>query len=263
MPVERKLPSVSGSRELPLFYRRPVPLTLDDYQDKGLAAQGSDYSFSATTAIVPLYTDEFPKAAECYPIVFTDDECPMPVAVLGLRECNLFVCGNGTWRTGCYVPAYVERYPFIAMVAGDGATYLAVDAASNHLVQLPRNRNDAVVTPLFEKNGEAAPATRAAAHRCEQLVARTRETRRFTSALVDAGALGSRIVHVRASGGSQIALRGFHVVDEAVLGSLEAGTMAEWERNGWKSLIDLHRMSAAKNWQVLVDLELRRTPLHA
>lgn len=261
MSMQRKLPSGNEGQNLPLFYREPVPLTFEDYQDKGLASQGSDYSFSASTAVVPLCVDEFSRAGECYPIVFTDDESPLPIAVLGLRKRNLFVCGNGTWRAGCYVPAYVERYPFIAMVAGDGATYLAVDAASDHVVQLPRSRNSAEVAPLFEKNGEAASATRTAAQRCERLVTRTRETRRFTSALADAGVLGSPTVHVRASGGSQIALCGFRVVDQVVLGGLEARTIAAWARSGWNSLIDTHRRSA-ENWQVLVDLELRREPFH-
>ena len=58
---------------------------------------------------------EFPEAALHYPLVFSArDGKHSAHAITGhTAGRNGFVDGDGRWRAGAYVPAYVRRYPFI------------------------------------------------------------------------------------------------------------------------------------------------------
>src|SRR4029453_11145526 len=107
-------PTVQDRRQLPLFFRRPELLEAGKHGDLQLADQW-DYSFAADTLAIPLTVAEFREAAVNFPIVFGGGDNPMPVALTSLQpERNLFV-SDGRWQPGTYVPAYVRRYPFLAV----------------------------------------------------------------------------------------------------------------------------------------------------
>src|SRR5690606_35944446 len=77
--------------DLPLFYRRPVPLQSGPHAEHGLKRE-SDFRFTAQTTALPANVGEFLPALRYYPIVFTNTETPAPLLVLGLKEGqNLFV----------------------------------------------------------------------------------------------------------------------------------------------------------------------------
>src|SRR5262249_49695881 len=81
---------------------------------------------------VPLGLEEFEAAAHDYPILFTANANPIPIALLGLGEGeNLFLQADGRWKPDTYIPAYVRAFPFL-FVATEGSTdlYLAMEPAA-------------------------------------------------------------------------------------------------------------------------------------
>ncbi|WP_298304404.1 SapC family protein [uncultured Erythrobacter sp.] len=99
--------------QLPLFYKDLMPLNSRDHADWKVA-NFEDASFLANTHAIPLTVDEFVDAQRNYPIVFTANDTPLPIALMGLNEgVNTFIDDNGKLEAGVYVPAYIRRYPFI------------------------------------------------------------------------------------------------------------------------------------------------------
>lgn len=98
-----------------LFYDNVVVLNRDTHRELRLKPQDS-LSFAAETNCVPLALVEFGDVAREYPIVFA--RLPgglVPVALLGLRDAeNLYLNAEGKWDAR-YVPAFVRRYPFVAV----------------------------------------------------------------------------------------------------------------------------------------------------
>ena len=71
------------------------------------------YGFCANVRAVPVLVSEIPAAIKDYPVIFTSQENPKPLAVVGLvDDINLFVDEEGNWERNRYIPGYVRRYPF-------------------------------------------------------------------------------------------------------------------------------------------------------
>jgi len=98
-----------------------------------LAAPG--FRFAGATNSIALGADEFLPRPGRLPIVFTMTEPVTPLVIVGIGDPrNLFVGPDGTWREGCYVPAYVRRYPFVMVQApGRDDLILAIDQAAEAL----------------------------------------------------------------------------------------------------------------------------------
>ena len=98
-----------------LFYDSVVVLNRDTHREPRLKPQ-DNLRFAASTNCVPLALVEFGDVAREYPIVFA--RLPgglVPVALLGLRDAeNLYLNEDGKWDAR-YVPAFVRRYPFVAV----------------------------------------------------------------------------------------------------------------------------------------------------
>ncbi len=63
---------------------------------------------------------EISSAQRHYPIVFSNVENPVPMAVCGLagRGQSFRIDENGRWDPDCYVPSYLRCYPFAFACAG-------------------------------------------------------------------------------------------------------------------------------------------------
>ena len=81
-------PSESGAKRpqipLPLFYKDPSPVHSVRHVGKGLK-KPIDFGFAKKGHAVALHVQEFRVAAASYPIVFADEDPPMPLAILGIR----------------------------------------------------------------------------------------------------------------------------------------------------------------------------------
>lgn len=229
---------------LPLFYKKPRPLLAERDADTSLRAAGS-YRFAADTNSVPLLAAEFAFASRFYPIVFTLDAEPVPVALLGLRPgSNLFVDAEGNWEKGAYIPAYVRRYPFIFLENDDRSKFtLCVDEEADHVVAGREN-------PFFV-DGEPSEAVKNALKFVTDYQQQVGPTQEFADAVAKAGLLDERRADVTTPKGEKIALGGFRVIDEAKVVNMPDEQANEWRKRGWLGLVYAALVSNA-GWNELI-----------
>lgn len=231
---------------LPLFYRKPRVLHPAAHGDRSLAASPG-FGFAARSNAVPVVAEEIAVAGRHFPIVFSNEVAPHPVAILGLKEQqNLFVDEAGHWREGVYIPAYVRRYPFI-FLENDGGTELTlcVDEAAESLVAGRDN-------PLFDAKGEPTPLTRSALAFCRDYQAQHKLAAEFAAAVVAADLLVEHRADITLRDGQRMSLSGFKVIDERRFAALPDETFLQWRRKGWLPLAYSHFFSIGA-WSALID----------
>jgi len=222
----------------PPFYIRPRALQPAEHGGLSLRPDGT-YRFAARSHTVPLVGTEFFLAQRDFPIVFTDEEVPLPMAVLGLKAGeSLFVDAQGAWRKGAYVPAYIRRYPFIFAQSPDSTQLtLCIDEAADILETSSRR-------PLFQ-DGQPTEFMQKAMEFCVSYQRDHQATRQFAEALQKADLLVLRDARVRVSPQEMITLQGFRMVDETRFNALSAEIFLEWRKKGWVALVYAHLLSLA------------------
>jgi hypothetical protein len=230
---------------LPMFYKRPRPLESLRDLDLSLATR-PNYGFAAGVNAVPLVGTEMEIACRFFPILFAERDVPRPVVLLGLRSGeNLFVGRDGDWADGIYIPAYVQRYPFILMESRDRSQYtLCVDEASDSVVQGRDNR-------FFDDYGPT-DLTNAALAFCRDYQDRHDLTTAFATALRAADLLVDHRADINLGTGSTLTLAGFRIIDQDRFNSLPPDQLLQWRDRGWLHLVYCHFISMT-NWSVLVD----------
>jgi hypothetical protein len=240
-----------GGGPLPLFYRKPRPLDARQHSGKKLKRE-ADFSFARGTNSVPINAVEFPLIQRTYPIVFSGEATPVPLAVMGLRNNeNLFVDDKGGWAPNAYVPAYVRRYPFIFMEGPGGLQFiLCIDEESGFLTGGDGNI-------LFEPDGKASALVQNALNFCSAFQGNHVQTREFGEALKKHNLLVENQANATLAGVEKISLGGFKIIDEQRFNALPNEVFLEWRAKGWLHLVYSHLMSMA-NWAGLVDQAGRR-----
>ena len=238
---------------LPLFYRQPEPLSPAQHGE--LKVRDGNLSFAADTAYVPVMTSEFAFASRDYPLLFAA-RTAAPIALVGLRERNLFLDG-GDWLADTYVPAYVRRYPFTTVRMeddgqGNGGFVMVVDAACDRF-----GADEGMA--LFE-NGEPSFYTRQVMQFCEQFHLDALATEAFSAALMaQEGLLIDRRADVTLPSGEKLGVDGFRVVDPERFAALDEATVADWHRKGWLALIHFH-LASLERFQNLLRRQAALTP---
>ena len=226
-----------------LFYRNPVLLNAGQHAAQGLR-EITDFSFAREANAIPVNLVEFPLVARHYPIAFVGGSDPYPAAIVGLKEGNLFIDGEGAWKPGCYVPAYVRRYPFIFADDKDrGLLSLCID--------------EEVLTgeggqPLFEDDKPTA-ATDRALEFCKSYHAAAMPTQAFSKAVVEQDLLSDRQATAQLNDGGSFVLTGFKTLDGEKISKLPGDVLADWNAKGWLSPLFAMAQSMT-NWGELVDL---------
>lgn len=123
---------------LPLFYRDLVAFDTAQHGKLAFPAALANYRFAAQTNIIPLLINELPLAIQHYPLVFlpgAGSEPPTLAALVGIGDgINRFVGADQQWRAATYIPAWVRRYPFLAVNAeGQADPVLALDPTPDWL----------------------------------------------------------------------------------------------------------------------------------
>ena len=222
---------------LPLFYRRPEPLSPSAHGGKALR-QPPDFRFAATAHAVVLHAEEFRLACAHYPIVFADDESAVPIAILGhVHGRNLFVDADGNWDQGTYVPAYVRRYPFInGRGAAESDVVLFIDMASDQIVEAADNPT---AEPLFV-DGKPSERAKRALDFCIAFQGQAPLTSAFVNELKSRDMLESRSVQLDLADGTRRRLKGLRIIGEKAFRELPDDVWLEWRHRGWISLVYWH-----------------------
>lgn len=245
------------SSSLPLFYKDPMLLRFQEHGDVGLTT-GGDFSFAREAIAIPLSNGEFTLAMRHYPIVFAMDDQASPIALVAIRkEHNLFVEHDGSWKTDSYLPAYVRRYPFIALETENGAQQvLSIDRGSDRFVAAVKDRVDA--KPLFDETGKPTMVAQTAMAFCHAFHTDYASTVAFGRALIAAKVLAPYHADFRLPDGTLHQVNGFCAVNETALRTLPDATVVEWHAKGWLGLVSLH-LASLQNLQALLDLNAQRT----
>lgn len=235
--------------QLPLFYKRLVPVTPTAYGDKSLAKE-ANYTFAAKSNAIPLLHSEIPAAIRHYPVVFTDAAPHMPIALVGIgSDRNLQIDDRGHWALGKYIPAYVRRYPFILVRSEPSSeSYaLCVDAETDLIT-------DGAGLPLFV-GGEASEPVKRAMEICQQFEQTLQQTRLLCDYIAELDVLIPGSISARL-GDRQLRMEGFKKVDEEKLRALTGDPLQKAARSGLIGLLYGHLFSLSTvqslvdDWQV-------------
>jgi len=228
----------------PLFFKNPRPLSLNEHQQAGLKSMQNVW-FSRDTNSIPIHQYEFAEIARSYPIVLTEGDTVVPLAIVGLGQTNMFLEKNGHWRNGHYVPAYVRKYPFALLeLADQGRFVLCVDeAADNFVTKKPE-------MPFYNEDGTASDIAKQALEFCGQYHKCYVATLEFTKALREAGLLQPKEIQGKVAG-RDMRLGGFVGINDKAWAELPDATYLEWRRRGWVDLVMLI-LASQLNWRYLL-----------
>jgi hypothetical protein len=181
-----KTAMTQAQANLPLFYRELVAFDQATHGQLAFPAQPADFNYAKATNIIPLLIQETGLALKSYPLVFlpgNDKTPPTLAAMVGIGDnINRFVDNAGQWRADTYIPAWVRRYPFLAVTpAGSKDAVLALDPSAELLKQTGGE-------PLM-KNGEPSERLKGIIAFNQEFTAIAERTNAIVSALQEAGVL--------------------------------------------------------------------------
>jgi hypothetical protein len=222
-----------------IFYQRPVALNRERHRQLRLTVSPDHFLFAARTNAVPIASSEFAEVARDYPIVFVGGETgPINVAALvGLRQDeNLMVDEQGRWASGCYIPAFARRYPFIlARTGADQPLTVCVD-------EVYKGLSNAFGEPLFDELGVETLLMKRVLDFLRSFHAESEQTMQFAQRLRELGLLVPKVIQIDRAGHKQT-LQGLWTVDESRLRGIADERVVELFHAGYLAWISAHLLS--------------------
>ena len=227
-------------QQLPLFYKDLMPLSSQQHADYKLRV-ADKAPFLANQHAVPVTVEEFPLVQRSMPIVFSQGEEPVPLALMGLNEgVNTFFDAEGApTEQNFYIPAYIRRYPYLLARLRPEAEELSLcfDPTSDSVGAFDDGQ------PLFE-NGEPSEVTKNILQFNEHFEQAGARTNQFVKDLKDLGLLIDGEVTIQPEGSEQpFVYRGFMMVDEKKLAEMRGDQLRKIAQNGMLPLIYAHLFS--------------------
>ncbi len=223
---------------LPTLYKTLVPLTPDRHAGY-FFSDTRHFGFASIVNAIPLTADEFSAALRNYPIVLAGGEIPSPVALVGTAPGrNDHVLPDGTWLEGCYVPAYVRRYPFAYVRESDSSdrNILCADLSSMAFeMDGPPER------ALFD-NAQPSDALKKVMDFCNRYDLAMQRTRLAMEEAVKFDLVEESTVTVSRAG-KALKVDGFRVISEEKLRALSDKDLAGLARRGVLSIYTAHHLS--------------------
>jgi hypothetical protein len=226
---------------LPLFYQDLMPLNSRDHA-KWHTRQVEAIKWLTKEHAVPLTAEEFINAQRDYPIIFSSGDSPVPLALMGLNEgVNTFIDDEGKPIGEFYLPAYARRYPYLLARLTPDAEELSLcfDPTSDIVGSFDEGE------PLFTEDGQPAERTQAALQFCEQFEQAGARTQAFMEQLQKHDLLmdGEVAITQNDNPDKPYVYRGFRMVNEEKLRSLDAEVLKEWTGSGLLAILFAHLFS--------------------
>ncbi len=222
-----------------LIYEKLVPVNRDQHKSLKIKPSASLLSFARELNSMLLATTELPMAALDYPCVFVGSEGQHTlVAVVGLRDKdNLFLDDAGRWEPGCYVPAFVRRYPFVLAETQPNSEELTVC-----LDEAFEGFNTQEGEALFDADGKDTAYLTQLQQFLLDFHNDMGRTTQFCQQLESLGLLVERNIDFNL-GEQRLTLNGIKVVDEAKLRALPEETILKLFQTGALGFIHAHLLS--------------------
>lgn len=224
------------SRGLPPLYQEVVPLAPEHHDALGMKV-GVGYDFAMNTNSFAIAIEEFSAVQQNYPILFTDTETPMPAAFMSINgDTNPYVQADGTWRSDCYIPAYVRRYPFLLIRANRDSDDFALcfERDAPHL--------DGNSESKFFDGKESTKLTKSILEFCVDYEKSLDKTRHICEQLTKLDLFTTPMIKL-SKGGKSVRLKGFKTIDEKKLRELPEATLANLVTSGVMAAIYAHLFS--------------------
>lgn len=226
--------------QLPLFYNDLTPLNSREHS-KHRALSTDKAPWVARQHAIPLTSDEFALAMRDFPIVFSQGEKPVPLALMGLNEgVNTFFDDEGGALSPFYVPAYIRRYPFMLAHLDPNSQDMSLcfDPSCKLVVEGDEGN------PLFD--GETATEhTQGLLKFCQSFEEAGMRTHNFVEELLKHDLLmdGEVAIQREQEPDRPYVYRGFMMVNQEKLRELRGDQLRTWNQNGMLPLIYAHLFS--------------------
>ena len=227
------------------LYEKPELLNNEKHGSMGFTAVDKPFEFVGKVKAVPLTMVEFGSAQRNFPIIFSNIEDPVPLAVHGIiDEENLFVDEEGKWDEMSYIPMYLRCYPFT--FAGDGGERMAVvvDTAAASVSSNPQY-------PFFV-DGEISTHTKKLMDACAKFERERKRTQEFCDKLKELDLLTPlRATHKPDGASEPQTLANYIGIDVEKLNNLTADVVHDLHTKGFLSAIYL-QLYSLENWRHLM-----------
>lgn len=240
------------------LYEKPELLTAEEHGELGFTPPPRPFDHVRTARAIPLTVIEFGSAQRHYPIIFSNLENPVPLAVVGvIDDINLFVDDKGQWDPLCYLPSYLRCYPFTVAMQNQDKDKMAivVDRAAASVTENPE-------FPFFIDD-KPTEQTEALIQFCAQYEAERKRTTEFCKKLKELDLLSfHRSTHTPDGAEEPQPLANYVSVDAAKLNELHADVVYELHKTGLLATIYL-QVYSHENWRHLMarrELLNRKSP---
>ena len=229
-----------------LFYEQPELLNKEAHGSLGLRRPERPYEFARNARAVPLTLGEIPSAQKHFPVVFSEMESPVPLAVVGMLDnVNLFIDEQGDWEHEVYIPAYVRCYPFALAARSDDEFAVVIDRAAESISDNPEQ-------PFFGADNKVTPETQALIDFCGRYDAESKRTAQFGQRLRELGLLAGQQVSRKTPDGKEVPVANYVAVDSDKLNDLDNAVVKELFDQGFLAGVFAHLFSL-ENWHVMIE----------
>ena len=226
------------------LYDKPVLLSKEAHGNMGLSRSDQPFAFVRDVKGLPVVVDELQTAQKHYPIVFSDFESPVLIAVVGIiDDQNLFVNDAGEWAADHYIPSYARCHPF-AFARREGDEYaIVIDESSKSISSSPE-------TPFFDGD-DLSESVQQRVDFCGQLNEARQRTLKFGERIKELGLLNGQRVAQTLDDGSEVKIADYVSIDPSKLQELDKDTLQELHKDGSLSVI-FAQIFSLENWNRLI-----------
>ena len=226
------------------LYDKPVLLSKEAHGNMGLSPPDQPFAFVRDVKGLPVVTNELQTSQKHYPVVFSDFENPVLIAVVGIiDDKNLFVDDAGEWAEDCYIPSYARCHPF-AFARREGDEYaVVIDEASNSISSSPD-------IPFFDGD-DLSEDTQQRVDFCGQLNEGRQQTMKFCQRVKELGLLNGQRVTQTLDDGSEVKIADYVSVDPSRLNELDKDVLQQLHQDGTLAAI-FAQIFSLENWNRLI-----------
>ena len=248
-PTAAAVAEITGQMFL---YEKPELLNKEQHGSMGFKPVERPFDFARNARALPLTMSEFGSAQRNFPIIFSNAENPVPLAILGIEdEENLFVDDDGNWDRMCYAPYYVRCHPFAFASEESGRMAVVVDTAAASISDNPQY-------PFFI-DGEVSEHTDALMQLCAEFERDRKRTQEYCNKVVELDLLASLgATHTPEGTTEPQPLANYISIDVEKMNKLPADVVHDLHQRGFLSAMYL-QIYSLENWRHLVARKVARS----
>lgn len=226
------------------LYEEPTLLNKEEHGGLGLSRVDRPFEFAKNIKGVPIVAGEVQTAQKHYPVVFSDFEQPVMIAILGITEdVNLFVDESGNWDASSYIPSYLRCHPFAFARRSEDEFAVVIDRSSAAISESPE-------IPFFDGD-QLSEGIQQRVDFCGQFNEQRQQTLDFCQKVKELGLLtGQRVAQTMPSG-EEVKVADYVTIDTRKLTDLSGDVLADLHKDGSLAAI-FAQVFSLENWNRLM-----------